>query len=626
MSGYMNSLSAISTSALNRSLKSRRCNICAAVICALNRNTSISYPTSGLNVTFTYDGAGTAYGKGRLTQMVDGSGTTNYTAYERRGLLITEQKILDSTTYTTQYAYNKNSAVTSMTYPSGRTVSYSINLTKGRPQTIAAPVSGTNTNLLSSINYYPFGPVSAATFSNGRTLGRTFDAKYRILTNTVSSSILSLSYDYATGSCQESESNIRCINDNVTPANNKTFTYDDRYQVLNTTGPWGTENYTYDRNGNRRSKVTNGTKTTYSYTTGTNRLSSTAGGEPANYGYDANGNITSDGSGTFIYGDHNRLYAILHNAGYAYDGRNLRIRKSYLTGSPIFLPPPFWLYFFDQQGKLIAEKNGVTGKFQDYIYLENEVIARIDNNAPNNDTLSLYHDDHLGTPVALSNSSGTVVLRTEYFAFGKVYSQSGSATNNVRFPGQYFDSESTLHQNWWRDYDPKIGRYRELDPVRSARRNEGLNLYWYVSNNSLILSDFTGQVATGFVAGDVVCRKNPGFGTWADVILFVSSDQICVWGQFPPSQPCGTAKCGVKYQGPEDPYANRQLTVTKRVASFVWTPNRIKRCFEEWKKIQPPYGPCYGKDIDCSQCTDFIGTLIDCKKRCKTTLKDICGN
>ena len=33
---------------------------------------------------------------------------------------------------------------------------------------------------------------------------------------------------------------------------------------------------------------------------------------------------------------------------------------------------------------------------------------------------------------------------------------------NLRFPGQYYDAETGLSQNWNRDYDPLTGRYIEL--------------------------------------------------------------------------------------------------------------------------------------------------------------------
>ena len=36
---------------------------------------------------------------------------------------------------------------------------------------------------------------------------------------------------------------------------------------------------------------------------------------------------------------------------------------------------------------------------------------------------------------------------------------------NLRFPGQYFDVETGKHYNYFRDYEPAIGRYIQSDPL-----------------------------------------------------------------------------------------------------------------------------------------------------------------
>lgn len=59
----------------------------------------------------------------------------------------------------------------------------------------------------------------------------------------------------------------------------------------------------------------------------------------------------------------------------------------------------------------------------------------------------------------------------------------------LRLPGQYFDKETNLHYNYYRDYDPGIGRYGESDPIGLRG---GLNTYTYVNGQPIRFSDFLG--------------------------------------------------------------------------------------------------------------------------------------
>jgi len=59
----------------------------------------------------------------------------------------------------------------------------------------------------------------------------------------------------------------------------------------------------------------------------------------------------------------------------------------------------------------------------------------------------------------------------------------------LRLPGQYFDKETNNHYNYFRDYDPAIGRYVESDPIGL---NGGLNRYAYALNDPLVLFDIAG--------------------------------------------------------------------------------------------------------------------------------------
>jgi RHS repeat-associated protein len=72
---------------------------------------------------------------------------------------------------------------------------------------------------------------------------------------------------------------------------------------------------------------------------------------------------------------------------------------------------------------------------------------------------------------------------------------------NLRFPGQIYDSQAGLQQNWNRDYDPAVGRYVESDPLGLKG---GINTYGYGRLNPLRVSDPTGQSVGPVVAIGIV--------------------------------------------------------------------------------------------------------------------------
>jgi len=97
-----------------------------------------------------------------------------------------------------------------------------------------------------------------------------------------------------------------------------------------------------------------------------------------------------------------------------------------------------------------------------------------------------YHNDHLGTPQVMTDTNATVVWQANYMPFGKADIVVENFTNNIRFPGQYFDQESGLHYNYFRDYDPELGRYIQSDPIGLAG---GINTYGYALGNPISYTD-----------------------------------------------------------------------------------------------------------------------------------------
>ena len=108
------------------------------------------------------------------------------------------------------------------------------------------------------------------------------------------------------------------------------------------------------------------------------------------------------------------------------------------------------------------------------------------------DRVYYFHNDHLGTPQALSDAAGRVVWKAEYEPFGKAVVDEDPdgdgqiVTNNLRFPGQYYDAETGLHYNYHRDYDPATGRFLQPDPIGLMG---GMNPYRYAAANPISFTD-----------------------------------------------------------------------------------------------------------------------------------------
>jgi RHS repeat-associated protein len=104
------------------------------------------------------------------------------------------------------------------------------------------------------------------------------------------------------------------------------------------------------------------------------------------------------------------------------------------------------------------------------------------------------HADHLNAPRALMNSANQLRWRWTSDPFGLVPPEDnpsglGAFALNLRLPGQVYDIESNLHYNYFRDYDPSLGRYVQSDPIGLEG---GINTYAYVGSNPLLFTDPTG--------------------------------------------------------------------------------------------------------------------------------------
>ena len=412
---------------------------------ALNRLTKIDFGAE-TDIIYTYDVCGN--GKGRLCSVTDQSGNTSY-AYSAKGEMTKETKVIQGRTYVTSYQFDKNGNLQQIAYPSGRTVSYALDAADRTTGVTTTPSGGATQTVASSIAHKPFGGIASLTYGNGlaRTVG--YDQQYRI-NSIVTGAVQNVSYTL------DANGNITGITDNLNPTKNKSFGYDALDRLTAGTGPWGSLAWTYDGVGNRQTQVENGATSTYTYQTGTNKLTGVSGPSPLAFSLDSNGNTTSENAKTYTYNQNNRLIKATESGTmkgeYAYSASGQRATKT--AGGTTTV------YHHDQSGNLIAETTSAGATVAEYIWLESQPLAKIDPGGTRH-----IHTDHLGTPQVMTSSTGAIVWQIESKPFGETVSLTGTALLNLRFPGQYYDGETGLHQNWFRDYMPKIGLYVVPDPI-----------------------------------------------------------------------------------------------------------------------------------------------------------------
>ena len=133
----------------------------------------------------------------------------------------------------------------------------------------------------------------------------------------------------------------------------------------------------------------------------------------------------------------------------------------------------------DAAGNRIAEYDydeslGTSTLIREYIWADGMVVAVVEAGQ-----IYFVRTDHIGRPVFATDDLGAVVWEASYLPFGGVQTSTGANTN-LRFPGQWFQSETALHQNWMRDYDPTTGRYIQADPLGLV---DGASVYGYALQN-----------------------------------------------------------------------------------------------------------------------------------------------
>ncbi|HHO8920417.1 TPA: RHS repeat domain-containing protein, partial [Pseudomonas aeruginosa] len=461
-----------------------------------------------LDVQYRYDlTADGNKGIGRLGA-IEGARDSLVYRYDERGNLVEQvrsirldqQTLLDRVTY----RYDAANQLLEIGYPSGLAIGYSRNAGGQVASVTLAVGDKAPSPLVGQIAYLPFGPLLRLTWGNGITLSREYDQDYQLLRQKVGPWQSDYQHD-ANGNIQQHRHSLWGTLD---------YQYDPLDRLTEERGVQGGRSYAYDAVGNRTQRSDNpasgGTASSqdYQYAPDSNRL--TAIGAQA-VTSDAAGNLTQDRAARKLaYDAQGRLQSVSLDgqqvAEYRYNALGQRIVK--LT------PESVTTYLYGPDGQLLgeAEHDGSGRKLRAryYLWLDSLPLATIDadydaQGKVGNPTLLYLHGDHLDTPRLATDASGQIAWQWQSDAFGRGEALSqGSTQVNLRFPGQYYDAESGLHYNYFRDYDPQTGRYVESDPIGLRG---GLNTYGYVMGNPLRYIDPTGEsiaIVEALVVGAVI--------------------------------------------------------------------------------------------------------------------------
>ncbi|NIJ80173.1 RHS repeat domain-containing protein [Xanthomonas cannabis] len=459
---------------------------------ALNRLTKVTYPTTSLNVTYTYDAtqttcaSGETFSIGRLTRMQDGGAITQY-CYNRFGDLVRKVQTTNAQALVLRYDYTAGGQLRRMTYPDGAVVDYVRNAQGQTTEVGVTPAGGSRQVLLGNASYYPFGPASGWTYGNGRTLARQYDLDYRpqAIQDTRPGGLeVGFGFDPA--------GNLTAL----TPAGNPTPEIGLGYDALGRLtglkdGSTGTliDGYSYDATGNRLSAKVGAATQSYTYPTDSHRLSAVAGVART---YDATGNTTAIGGTArqYTYDTTGRMTqarragAVTMN--YRYNGRGEQVRR--------FLGTTNTYTLYDEAGHWLGDYDTNGAPKQQAIWLDDLPVGLL----ANANTLHYIEPDHLGSPRVVIDPTRDVAVWTWSLkgeAFGNTApnqdpdGDGAALVLDMRFPGQRYDAASGLNQNYFRDYEAATGRYGQSDPIGLRG---GINTFGYASQAPFVHTDFYG--------------------------------------------------------------------------------------------------------------------------------------
>lgn len=480
---------------------------------AHNRSTGKTYSDSTPAVSYYYDGVAPtncsvgsfnygSYPLGRRTAMCDAAGTEAWN-YDKMGRVAADQRTTNGITKSTTYGYNVDGSMATLSYPSGRTITYT-------PNSAAQPVSAVDTansiNYATMALYAPQGVLRSLINGNGTGILSTLYYNNRLqpcriavnATGTAPGScsdgtnkgdVMDYSYNFNLGASDNG--NVYKILNNRTNGSDRNinYTYDslNRIVAAYTDGNlWG-ETYTIDTWGNLYGiGPYTGKPAGESLSQGVTAANQFTNACSANC-YDLSGDLLNDGLHTYAYDAEGRT-STGAGVNYYYDGDGKRVRKSNGT-----------LYWYGTSSDALDETDASGNLTNEYVFFWGKRIARRDSTS----NILYYFSDHLGTSRAIVQGGQTTpCYDQDFYPYGREVPHSSEVPSfvntcpqNYRFTGKERDSESGLDNFGARYNSSQYGRFMTPDSASySNRKNpQSWNLYAYALNNPVTFRDADGH-------------------------------------------------------------------------------------------------------------------------------------